>query len=249
MPDQVAGGLVEDEQLAPARGDGEVLASDQGVEDVGVQSAGVHEEAGPERPAPGDEPVVRRARTHLLHPAVQVQVHSGADGLGGVREDGRPRADDRLARHVERGERAGTQVGLARGQCGGVDDPGAVMAVASGLLGEAGSAASCPSSRATSRAPSGSTGMPASRAYAVSSRCPRGRAAPPGCRARRRNRCAESPCWPSRCRRPRRSRPPRGRSAAGDGRARGRSRSRRPRLRRPRRRTRHPRRRGGAPTG
>ncbi len=135
MADELAGELVEDDELTAARGDGEGVVAELPVEFVGVQSGGVDEEAGAQQAAAGGQFMVGGAGD-ALHPAVEMQVDTAADGLGGVGEGGRPRADDALAGDVERAQGAGSEVRFAAAQLVGVDQAGLVVAVALGLGGE-----------------------------------------------------------------------------------------------------------------
>ena len=149
--------------------------------------------------------------------AVEVQVDSGAHGLGGVGEGGRPGADDALAGDFEGAERAGSQVRFARVHLVRVDDPG-----------RRGSRCVRPSPRGRAarravRRPRRRAGRRAVRPGCRSRRRtrrgaggPRVRGGPPGSRGWRRNRCAGSRCWPWRCRRRRRRTPRRGRCAGGE---------------------------------
>ena len=55
VADQVAGELVEDDELAAARGDGELVVAEPPVDLVGVQSGGVDQVAGAQRAAAGGD--------------------------------------------------------------------------------------------------------------------------------------------------------------------------------------------------
>lgn len=113
MADEIAGELVEDDELAAARGDGEVVVAEFPVELVGVQSGGVDQMAGAKCPAGGGEGMDVGAAFDVLHTAVEVQMDSGPHGLGGVGERGRPGADDAFVGDFECAEGARSQMGLA----------------------------------------------------------------------------------------------------------------------------------------
>lgn len=113
VADEIAGELVEDDELAAARGDGEVVVAEFPVEFVGVESGGVDQVAGAQRSPGGGEGVDFVVAVDVPHPAVEVQMDSGAHGLGGVGERGGPGADDALVGDFERAEGTRSQMGLA----------------------------------------------------------------------------------------------------------------------------------------
>ncbi len=138
VADEGAGEPVVDDELAPARGDGEVVVAEGPVEGVGVQPGGVDEATGVQRAARGVEPVDAVRVTGVRDGRVEVQVDSAADRLDGVGQGRRPRADDALAGDVQGAEGAGAEVGFAGVEVGGAEEAGVVALVARGLLGEAG---------------------------------------------------------------------------------------------------------------
>lgn len=131
VPDQAPGELVEDDELAATRGDGEVVVAEPPVEGVGVETGRVDHPTGVEGTS-------RRALDALFHPAVEVQVHSVPDGLRGVGQRGGPGVDDALAGDLQRPQRAGAQVRLALVHLRRAEQPGLLVVVALGLLREAG---------------------------------------------------------------------------------------------------------------
>ncbi|CAM5568473.1 hypothetical protein SGLAM104S_09796 [Streptomyces glaucescens] len=138
VPDQGAGELVVDEELAAARGDGEVVVTELPVEGVGVQSGRVDEPVGAQGAPGGGQLVDAVPPGGLLDAALEVQVDAVADGLGGVGEGGGPGADDGLAGDVQGAERARSEVRFARVQFGRAEQAGVVAVVAYGLPGEPG---------------------------------------------------------------------------------------------------------------
>ena len=126
--------FVEDDQLAPARGHGEVVVAETSVEGVGVQSGRVDEVPGAQGAPAGGEDMAAALPTRLLHAGVEVQVHSVPDRLGGVPQCRRPGADDALAGHVQSAERAGAEVRFACEELGRLDEAGIGVFVAYGLL-------------------------------------------------------------------------------------------------------------------
>ena len=113
MPDQRAGELIEHEELAAARGDGEVVAAEPPVEAVGVQPGRVDEVAGAQGAAGGVQEVAFLVPVDLPDGGVQVEFDTGADGLGGVGQGGGPGADDALAGNVQGAQGAGAEARLA----------------------------------------------------------------------------------------------------------------------------------------
>lgn len=89
--------------------------------------------AGVQRSPGGGEGVDVVAAVDVAHAAVEVQMDSGAHGLGGVGQRRRPGADDALVGDFERAEGAGAQVGFAGAQFTGVQEACRVVFVPFGL--------------------------------------------------------------------------------------------------------------------
>ncbi|GAA3487932.1 hypothetical protein GCM10018987_20150 [Streptomyces cremeus] len=138
VPDEGPGLLGEDQELAAARGDGEVVDAEEAVDVVGVEAGGVDEEAGAEGAAGGVEEMPVRVGADPGDTGAQAQFDSGTDRLGGVREGGGPGVDDALVRDFERAEGAGAEVGFAGADLGGGEEPGGGVPVGGGLGGEGG---------------------------------------------------------------------------------------------------------------
>ncbi|AOW90259.1 hypothetical protein BC342_31290 [Streptomyces olivaceus] len=160
VPDEGAGERVVDDELAPARGDGEVVEAETPVEGVGVQSGRVDEPAGVQ----GPRGVVRRW-TPSWRPA-------GSTGVFRCRSTPARTAWVAYARVVVQG-----QMMLSPGTWRAPSAPGprwgsrayrsagprrrvSWYALRAAFSARRGRAASCCSSQATSRAPTRSTGMP-----------------------------------------------------------------------------------------
>ena len=126
---QRAGELVEDEQLAAARRDGEAVVPNIGSTSSAPRPAALTtQRAGPRRgwsaawcrPSPRRRPVTRAPRQ---------QSRAARHGVGGQREVGRPGADDRLVGHGEPAECTRAEVGHAPVDLVGADDLAAVVPV------------------------------------------------------------------------------------------------------------------------
>ena len=133
--------LVEDDQLAAARCDGEPVVAGHAMDLVRVQPGGVDDPACRQRalrrvdpPLPAVQPAQAR------DPGEAAQLDAGEDGLRGAGQRRRPRADDVLVGHLQRAERSGAEVRLATVQLVDADRRSAVIAVAAGVVFDGGQA-------------------------------------------------------------------------------------------------------------
>ena len=132
-----AGQLVEDQQFTAARGDGESVVAELGVEVVGAQAGSVDDPPAADVAGGGDQGGVvggLGAGQHVGDGRAAAQLDAALDGVGGQREVGGPGADDGFAGHGESGQGAGAEFGDAAVHLVGVDDFAGLVAVALSLV-------------------------------------------------------------------------------------------------------------------
>ena len=210
--DERARQLVEDDELTPARRDGELPVAEPLVHLVGEKPGRVHDPVAAEAP-PGrlQEPASRVALVaHAGDRGAQSQLHAGADGFGGERDAGTPGADDRLVGNDDGAGGSWSEVRFASSELLDGELGHAGVAVGSGLgdhVAQPGLLLLVPRHQDRPRLFERDARRP--RVGGRAARGPAGPAPTPGCSAQYRSRCAQWPCSLWTCRFPRR-RPARG---------------------------------------